>query len=147
MIRALLCSLQALTVIVLSRNVFLALSDLDYLGLTPNGLPSAEIATALQVEYTGLHKLIHETQPLPAISRDFIVGSFGIEDLTNIVRDSPLDGAAALADGLEAFRTDARTTAQHLRTFQLKVDGLADRYDCLLFSVIVNLTNQKRLHH
>lgn len=133
MIRPLVYSLQALTVIVLSHKVYLALSDLNYLGLESNGAPAADIAVALQVEYTGLRQLIQETQPLPTVSRDFTVGSFGIEDLTNILRDSPLDGAVVLADCLDEFRTDVQATVQHLGAFQLKIDGLADRYDCPLF--------------
>lgn len=113
MIRALIYSSQILIAIFLSHKVFLALSDFDYSSLTSNGVSGIDIATALQVEYTGLRQLIHETQPLPAISHDFTVGSFSIEDLANIVRDSSLDGGAVLANSLEAFQTDARTTAQH----------------------------------
>ena len=131
MIRALVYSFQTLVIIVISYKVLLAFNDPDYLPLTPSGVSGTDIATALQVEYTGLRQLIHETQPLPAISREFTIGSFGIEDLANVVRDSSLDGAAILADYLETFRTDTRTTARNLRTFQLKVDGLADRYDYL----------------
>ena len=127
MISPLLYSLQALIVIILLREVFLALSNLDYSRLISNRVSGADIATALQAEYTGLHQLIHETQLLPAVSRDFTVGSFGIEDLANNVRDSSLDGATVLADRLETFQVDARTTAQDLLMFQLKVDGLADR--------------------
>jgi len=133
MLRALLYSLQALIVIALSREVFLVLSDFNYSHLASNSVSGADIAAALQAEYTGLRQLIHETQPLPVISRDFIIGSFGIEDLATIVRDSSLDGATVLADNLEAFRSDARIIAQNLRMFQLKVDGLADRCDYPLF--------------
>lgn len=134
MIRALAYSLQALVIIVLSRKVFLALGNLDYSPLPSNGVSGADIATALQVEYAGLRQLIHETQSFPAISRDLTVGSFGVEDLANVVRHSSLDGSAVLADSLEVFRADARTTAQNFRIFQLKVDGLADRYDCPFFT-------------
>ena len=137
MIRVLAYSLQALVVIALSLKVFLALSGPDYLGLAPDGVSGADIAAALRLEYAGLRQLLHETQPLPAISWDLTIGSFDIEDLANIVRDSPLDGAAVLANGLEAFRTDARTAGQHLQTFQLKVDGLADRYDRPFFERLI----------
>jgi len=129
MIRALAYTLQALVVVTLSCKVFLVLRNLDSFYLTSNGVSGADIATALQTEYTGLHQLLHETQSLPAISRNLTIGSFGVEDLANIVRHSSLDCATVLAGSLEAFRADARTTAQHLRTLQLKVDGLAGRYD------------------
>ena len=127
MIRTLAYTFQVLIVIVLSHRVFIVLRDPEYLRLTYNGISSADIATALQVEYAGLRQLIHETQSFPAISHNLTVGSFGIEDVANAVRYSSLDGAAVLADSLEAFQRDARTTGRHFRMFQLKVDGLADR--------------------
>ena len=128
MIRALAYTLQAFVVVALSHKVFLALRNPNFWGLhASNGTSGRDIATALEVEYTALLQLIHKTQSFPAISRDLTIGSFGIEDLANIVRQSSLDGATVLAEGLEVFRADARTTAQRLRTFQLKVDGLGDR--------------------
>jgi len=129
MFRALAYTLQALVVVALSCRVFLALRNLDCFRLASDSVPGADIATALQTEYTGIHQLLHETQSLPAISRNLTIGSFGVEDLADIVRHSSLDGATVLASRLESFRAEARTTAQHLRMLQLKVNGLADRYD------------------
>jgi len=127
MIRVLAYTLQALTVVFLSRKIFLALRSPDYLGLASNGILGADIATILQVEYTGLCQLINETRSFPAVSRDLTIGSFGVEDLATVIRHSSLDGGAVLADSLQVFWVDARKTAQHLRVFQLKVYGLTDR--------------------
>jgi hypothetical protein len=147
MIQILAYSLQAFIVIALSRGVFLALKDLDYFRPTPDGPSDEEIATALQVQYTGLHQLVCGARPLLHTSHVFTFGSFGTKSLVGVIRHSPLDGAAALVDDLEALRTEAQATGQQLRKFQLKVDEFADRYDHPLFSGIIGLTYQKRLRH
>lgn len=84
-------------------------------------------ASALQIEYSGLDQLLHDTRFLPALSHDLAIGVIAIEDLLKIVKSSSLDGAEVLADNMELLRTEAKTTAQHLHGLQVKVDGLIDR--------------------
>lgn len=84
-------------------------------------------ASALQIEYSGLDQLLHDTRFLPALSHDLAIGVIAIEDLLKIVKSSSLDGAEVLADNMEHLRTEAKTTAQHLHGLQVKVDGLIDR--------------------
>lgn len=84
-------------------------------------------AAALQIEYSGLDQLLHDTRFLPALSHDLAIGVIAIEDLLKIVKSSSLDGAEVLADNMELLRIEAKTTAQHLHGLQVKVDGLIDR--------------------
>jgi hypothetical protein len=92
-------------------------------------LPSqrAGYAAALQIEYSGLDQLLHDTRFLPALSHDLAIGVIAIEDLLKIVKSSTLDGAEVLADNMELLRMEAKSTAQHLHGLQVKVDGLIDR--------------------
>lgn len=85
-------------------------------------------ASALQIEYSGLDQLLHDTRFLPALSHDLAIGVIAIEDLLKIVKSSSLDGAEVLADNMELLRTEAKTTAHHLHGLQVKVDGLIDRW-------------------
>lgn len=94
-----------------------------------DGSPSqrAGYAAALQIEYSGLDQLLHDTRFLPALSHDLAIGVIAIEDLLKVVKSSSLDGAEVLADNMELLRTEAKSTAQHLHGLQVKVDGLIDR--------------------
>lgn len=90
-------------------------------------LRHAGYASALEVEYSGLDQLLHDTRFLPALSHDLAIGVIAIEDLLKIVKSSALEGAEVLADNMEHLRSEAKSTAQHLHGLQVKVDGLIDR--------------------
>ena len=85
------------------------------------------MTSALKIEYSGLDQLLHDTRFLPALSHDLAIGVIAIEDLLKIVKSSALDGAEVLADNMELLQLEAKSTAQHLHSLQVKVDGLIDR--------------------